>query len=218
MDRNSKIIRNLNLPLNEKEAKTLLALMREGRLTNSELKKLLNFKSENSAKYYRRKLEKAKIIEGYSAVVNWEKLGLGTKFMIIAESDKETLRRIERDHVFSAWEYLKKVGDIVVTPTLFGPVLLKEVMTSYGKVGVILGYACSENAAKYYCEVYLKERYRNIKTKLYILKDTTIKDFFIQRDFLMRYIELSPPTDEDKIRLDRFRKEFLERFSHKRSE
>lgn len=120
MSRN-KIVRTLT-QLNEKEARTLLALMKNGRLTDSKLKEILEFRSENSAAYYRKRLEKAGIIERYAAVVNWKKLGFNTKFLVLVEgNDEKTFHEIERDHVFSAHEYLSKIGDIVVTPTLFGP-------------------------------------------------------------------------------------------------
>ncbi len=185
--------------------------MKDGRLKDCKLKEILGFRSENSAAYYRKRLEKAGVIERYAAVVNWEKLGFNTKFMVLVESEDEKIfHEIERDHVFSADEYLSKIGEIVVTPTLFGPVVLKEVSTSYGIIGVITGYAVSEDAAKSYSEVYLKERYPNIKTTTYILKDTTIKDFFIQKDFIEKFKALSPPIEKDIKRLERFKEKFLQ--------
>lgn len=215
----NKIIKGLSPPLNEKEARALLALMRNGRVSDSKLKEILGFRSENSAAYYRKRLEKAGIIERYAAIVNWEKLEFSTKFMVLVEgNDEKTFHEIERDHVFSAHEYLSKIGDVVVTPTLFGPVVLKEVSTSYGVVGVITGYATSEDAAKNYSEVYLKERYPDIKTTTHILKNTTIKDFFIQRDFIKKFKALSPPTEKDIKRLERFKEKFLQRFSSEKSE
>ncbi len=214
MKQNNLIAKILTPLLNDKEVKTLFALMKDGRIKDSKLKEILGFKSENSAAYYRKRLEKAGIIERYSAIVNWKKLGYSTKFMIIVEGkDEKMFHEIERDHVFSADEYLSKIGDIVVTPTIFGPVILKEVSTSYGVVGVITGYATSEDAARNYSEVYLKERYPGIKTTTYILKDATIKDFFIQKDFIEKYKVLSPPTEKDIKRLNRFKEKFLRLFS-----
>lgn len=96
--------------------------------------------------------------------------------------------------------------------------MLKEVSTSYGVAGVITGYAASEDAAKNYSEVYLKERYPDIKTATYILKDATIKDFFIQEEFIKKFRVLSPPAEKDIRRLERFKKKFLQRFSSGRSE
>jgi len=215
MNRNNLIAKVLTPPLNDKEAKVLLALLNDGRLKDSKLKKILGFKSENSAAYYRRRLEEAGIIERYAAVVNWEKLGYGTKFMIIVEGkDKKMFHEIERDHVFSVDEYLNKIGEIVVTPTIFGPVILKEVSTSYGVVGLITGYAASEDAVRNYSEVYLKERYPGIKTTTHIIKDATIKDFFIQKDFINKYKVLFPKTEEDIKRLEVFREKFLQIFSY----
>ena len=219
MSQNNLIAKVLALPLNDKEAKTLLALIRDGRIKDSKLKEILGFKSENSAAYYRRRLEEAGIIERYAAVVNWQRLGYGTKFMIIVEGkDEKMFHEIERDHLFSADEYLNKIGEIVVTPTIFGPVILKEVSTSYGVVGIITGYAVSEDAARNYSEVYLKERYPGIKTTTYILKDATIKDFFIQKDFIEKYKALFPPTEKDIKRLERFKEKFFRLFSSGKSE
>lgn len=216
MSKNKEIFKGFRH--NDKEVSILFALMKDGRLTDTKLKKILKFRSSNSAKYYRNKLEKTGIIEGYTAIVNWEKLGLNTMFMVLVEgNDNKTLHKIGRDHIFSTQEYLSEVGEMVITPTLFGTVVLKEVSVSYGKIGIITGYAASEDAAKNYSEMYLKERYPDIKTKTYILKNTTIKDFFIQKDFIKKFKAISPPTDEDLKWLERFKEKFLKRFYYRKS-
>ncbi len=216
MSKNKEIFKGFRH--NDKEVIILFALMKDGRLTDTKLKEIFEFRSSNSARYYRNKLEKTGIIEGYTAIVNWEKLGLNTMFMVLVEgNDNKTLHKIGRDHIFSAQEYLSEVGEMVITSTLFGPVVLKEVSVSYGKIGIITGYAASEDAAKNYSEMYLKERYPGIKTKTYILRNTTIKDFFIQKDFIKKFKSLSPPTDADIKWLERFKEKFLKRFYYRKS-
>ncbi|RMF89421.1 MAG: hypothetical protein D6733_06375 [Methanobacteriota archaeon] len=208
-----KMFRILFPNLSEKEAKTILSLLKDGRLSDSKLKEILGFKSENAAAYYRRKLEKKGVIKGYTAVVDWERLGYNTRFIITVEAEsKEELKRIERDHVFSAGEYLREIGDIVCTPTLFGNVVLEDVATCYGMMACIHGVAASEDAARNYAEVYLRERYPEIKADVHILRDATIKGFFIQKEFIERYMSLSPMTEKDEQLLKRFRERFIHRF------
>lgn len=207
-----KIAKKLSPTLNEKQAKTLLSLMRDGRLKDSKLKEILGFKSENAASYRRRKLEKEGIIKGYTAIIDWGKLGYKTKFIVLVDAvDKDTFHRIEREHVLAANEYLRSVGEIILIPTLFDPVLLKEVSTCYGVIGYITGYALDEDSVKNYANVYLTERYPGIKTTIYFLKSMTVEDFFIHTDFIEKYNELSPPTEEDIERLTEFREKFIRR-------
>jgi DNA-binding Lrp family transcriptional regulator len=204
-----KIAKNLSPALNEKQAKTLLSLMRDGRLKDSELKEILGFSSVSAAARYRKNLEKGGIIKGYTMIVDWEKLGYKTKFMILVEGeDKEALHEISKDHVMSTEEYLKKMGDILITPTLFGNVILKDVLTSFGEVGIIMGCATSDDAAKSYSELYLKERYPKIKTRLLIIRDITINDFFIQNNFIDMYKKMIKITKRDMTRLKEFRNAF----------
>jgi predicted transcriptional regulator len=63
LTQNNRIVKDLSPRLNEKEVRALLALMKDGRLKDSKLKEILGFRSENSAAYYRKRLEKAGIIE-----------------------------------------------------------------------------------------------------------------------------------------------------------
>ncbi|GBE19257.1 MAG TPA: hypothetical protein ENH13_07455 [Euryarchaeota archaeon] len=208
------MIENLFPNLNRNQTLTIVSLMRNGRLTDSKLKDILGYKSENSAAYYRKELEKKGIIKGYTAEIDWEKLGYSTRFLIIVEAENSvTLHEIERDHIFAADEYLKNVGDIVSTPTLFGNVLLKDVATSYGTLATIHGLATSEDAVRSYSEIYLKERYHGIQTTVYILKDFSIIDFFIQKEFIEKYKKLSPMTEKDEKRLEMFRGKFFKRFA-----
>jgi DNA-binding Lrp family transcriptional regulator len=203
-----KIAKNLSHVLNEKQAKTLLSLMRDGRLKDSELKEILGVKSDNAAAYHRRRLEKNEIIKRYRAVVNWGKLGYKKKFIILVETDDEkTFHAVVKNHILVTSEYLKRRGDVVILPVVFGEVILKDVLTCYGATGVIIGYATCEEAAKNYAEVYLKQIHPKIRTQLFLLKDMTIDDFFVQKDFIKRFLKMLQITDADK----RFLREIVNR-------
>lgn len=207
MNQDERLIKNLNLVLKDKEAKTLLALMRDGRLTDSKLKEILGLRSENAAAHYRKTLEKERIIERYNTIVNWEKLGYKTKFMVLVEGkNKKFFHILEKNHILVTDEYLNKIGELVALPMIFGHILLRDVMTCYGRSGIIIGYATSEEAAKFYVEVYLRQIHPYIKTNLLFIKDTSIKDFFVQRGFIEQYKKTLRMTEKDEKFLEEIRK------------
>jgi len=204
-----RIARDLSPYLNEKQALALLALMKEGRLTDTELKDVLGYSSVSAASRHRKKLEEKGIIKGYSAIVDWEKLGYVTRFLIIVEGEsREALNEIARDHVLSTGEYLDNIGDMLITPGPLGDVILEEVMASFGEFGVIAGVATSEDAARSYCDLFLRERYSGAQMKLLLVRNVTIDKFFIQKEFIESYKNMLHLSERDRKRL----KEFIETF------
>ena len=189
MSKNS--IEYLSKFLTKKEAKILFMLMKNSRTSDSMLKNLLNCKSENTPKYYRKKLESLGIIERYSVVINWERLGFKKKFLIVVEcKNKDDFHRIAKRHVFLTKNYLNEKGELVYIETPYGLILLKEVLTTYNGVGIIIGYAQSMDAIKHYVEIYIKEKYPEMRVKeMYIVRDSTVKDFFIHENFVKQFIK-----------------------------
>ncbi len=192
----------------------LLYLFRDSSLTDSKIKEMMGFSSVTSASHYRKQLESRGLIKRYALDIDWEKLGYKTKFLILVEAeDKDTLHQVAKDHVLAAEEYAKRVGEIILVPIPFGKVVLKDVMTFFGELGIITGIAPSDDAAKMYAEVYLKERYPRAKITINLIKDVTVKDFLLQSEFIKAYKSILNITPQDLERLQEFRKKFpWERF------
>ncbi len=200
-----KYIKNF-FNLNEKQMEALFYLIRNGRMRDSELRSALGFSSVTSAAHYRKNLEKRKVILGYTAVVDWKKLGYKTKFMIIVEGkDEEALREISRNHILLTKEYLKTKGEIAALQMPHGKIILRDVLTCQSGEGVIIGYATSDIAAKEYSEFYLKELHPDIETRLFIMESATIENFFIQKKFIEKCMRMIKIKNEDKIKLEDFR-------------
>ena len=107
--------------LNETDMLILLTLMKNSKITNSELAKMLDFKDGNSAAYHTRSMQKEGLIDRYTIIPNWKRAGLPTEFIILAEAETEgQLLEIEKEHVLMADEYSSTIGEIVVTPTISG--------------------------------------------------------------------------------------------------
>lgn len=71
-------------------------------------------------------MQKEGIIDRYTIVPNWKRIGLATEFIILAEADNdEQLLEIEKKHVIIADEYTKENENFVVTPTISGCVILQ---------------------------------------------------------------------------------------------
>ena len=105
--------------LNETDMHILLTLMENGKITNAELAKILEFKDGNSAAYHTRSMQKDGVIERYTIVPDWKKIGLATEFIVLAKAEnEEQLLEIEKKHVIMDDEYAFEQGDIVVTPTI----------------------------------------------------------------------------------------------------
>ena len=168
--------------LNETDMHILLTLMENGKITNAELAKILEFKDGNSAAYHTRSMQKDGVIERYTIVPDWKRIGLATEFIILAEAEnEEQLLEIEKKHVIMVDEYASKRGDIVVTPTISGCVILQNVYHCFGDktMAIIIGRATSDQDAAVYCKNYLVNRYPDIKVSLLMNKYKTISDFFI---------------------------------------
>jgi len=168
--------------LSETDMHILLTLMENGKITNSKLAEILEFKDGNSAAYHTRAMHKDGVIERYTIVPDWKRIGLATEFIVLAEAEnEEQLLEIEKRHVIMADEYASKQGDIVVTPTISGCVILQNVYHCFGDktMAIIIGRATSDQDAAVYCKNYLVSRYPDIKVSLLMNKYKTISDFFI---------------------------------------
>jgi len=171
--------------LNETDMFILLTLLADSKITNAELAKTLKFKDGNSAAYHTRTMQQNGIIDRYTIVPNWKRVGLATEFIILAEAEnEEQLLEIEKKHVIMADEYASEQGDIVVTPMISGCVVLKDVYKCYGdkNMAVITGRATSDQDAAVYAKNYLVTRYPDIKISMLISKYKTISDFFINKN------------------------------------
>ncbi len=171
--------------LNETDMFILLTLLADSKITNAELAKILKFKDGNSAAYHTRTMQQEGIIDRYTIVPNWKRVGLATEFIILAEAEnEEQLLEIEKKHVIMADEYASEQGDIVVTPMISGCVVLKDVYKCYGdkNMAVITGRATSDQDAAVYAKNYLVIRYPDIKISMLISKYKTISDFFINKN------------------------------------
>ena len=178
--------------LNETDMFILLTLLENSKMTNAELAKLLDFKDGNSAAYHTRTMQKEGIFERFTIVPNWKRVGLPTEFIILAEAEnEEQLLEIEKKHVIMADEYASKHGDIVVTPTISGCVVLQDVYKCYGdkNMAVIIGRATSDQDAAVYAKNYLVTRYPDIKISMLISKYKTISDFFIDKNAIEKLKE-----------------------------
>lgn len=173
----------------EIEIAILLRLLVNSNVTNAELAKILKFKDGNSVSYRTRSMQNEGIIDRYTIIPNWKKIGLGTEFVILAEAEnEEQLLEIEKTHVLMADEYYSKVGDVVLTPTLSGFVVLQDVYHCFGDktMAIIIGRASSDQDAAVYCKNYLTSQYPKIKTSLLINKYRTISDFIIDERSIKR--------------------------------
>ncbi len=179
--------------LNETDMFILLALLADSKMTNAELAKILKFKDGNSVAYHTRTMQQEGIIDRYTIVPNWKRVGLATEFVILAEAEnEEQLLEIEKKHVIMADEYSSKQGDIVVTETISGCVVLKDVYHCFGDktMAIIVGRATSDQDAAVYCKNYLVSRYPDIKVSLLINKYRTISDFFIDKPAIKKLKEM----------------------------
>lgn len=170
----------------------LLALLSDSKITHAELAKIMNFKDGNSVAYHTRTLEKEKLIERYTIVPNWKRIGLPTEFIILAEAEnEEQLLEIEKMHVIMTEDFAETFGNIAAIPMISGCVLLQDVYHCYGDriMGIIKGRASSDQDAAVYCKNYLAGKYPGLRASLLINKYKTISDFFIDRNALKKLME-----------------------------
>lgn len=178
--------------LDETDMFILIALLADSKITHAELAKIMKFKDGNSVAYHTRTMEKEDIIERYTIIPNWKRVGLPTEFIILAEAqNEEQLLEIERKHIMMTDEFAAKHGNIAAIPMISGCVLLQDVYHCYGDrvMGIIKGRASSDQDAAVYCKNYLVSKYPGIKVSLLINKYKTISDFFIDRHALKKLKE-----------------------------
>ncbi|MDW7732322.1 MAG: winged helix-turn-helix transcriptional regulator [Methanolobus sp.] len=186
--------------LNETDIFILLTLMENSKITNAELAKILDFKDGNSVAYHIRNMQKENIIDKYTIVPNWKKIGLSSEFIILAEAEtEEQLLQIEKKHVVEAEIYASEIGDIVVTPTISGCVVLQNVYHCFGdkNMAIIVGRATSDQDAAVYCKNYLVKKYPDIKINLLLNKYKTVNDFFIDINVVEKIKEFLQITEEE---------------------
>jgi DNA-binding Lrp family transcriptional regulator len=170
--------------MDETDMSILMILLADSKITNTDLAKLLKFKDGNSVSYHTRMMQKEGIIDRYTIVPNWKKMGLVTEFVVLAEAEtEEQLLEIEKTHVSMADEYASKVGDIVVIRTISGLVVLESIYHCFGDktMAIIVGRATSDQDAAVYCKNYLIKEYPKIKINLLINKYKTINNFIIDK-------------------------------------
>jgi len=179
--------------LDEIDMFILLSLLKDSKTTNAELAKIMNFKDGNSVAYHTRTMQQDGMIDRYTIIPNWKRVGLPTEFIILAEAEnEEQLLEIEKIHLVMADEYSSKKGEIAVTSTISGCVILENVYHCFGdkKMAIITGRATSDQDAAVYSKNYLVNRYPNIKVSLMMNKYKTISNFFIDINAIKKLKEL----------------------------
>ena len=178
--------------LDETDMFILLALLENSKMTNAEMAKIMNFKDGNSVAYHTRTMQHDGIIDRYTVIPNWKRIGLPTEFIILAEAEnEEQLLEIEKIHLVMIDDYLSTKGDIAVIPTISGCVILQDVYHCFGDktMAIITGRATSDQDAAVYSKNYLVNRYPNIKVSLLMNKYKTISDFFIDKNAIKKLKE-----------------------------
>ena len=191
--------------LNQSDIFILLAMMENSKISNAELAKILDFKDGNSVAYHIRNIQKENLIDRYTLIPNWKRMGLSTEFIILAEAEnEEQLLEIEKIHVMEAETHASKIGDIVVTPTISGCVILENVYHCFGdkSMAIITGRATSDQDAAVYCKNYLVNKYPDITISLMMNKYKTISKFFIDKNVIKKvkgFIQMSEEAPSDTM-------------------
>lgn len=191
--------------LDETDMFILLTLLADSKITNAELARMLKFKDGNSVAYHTRTMQQEGIIGRYTIVPNWKRAGLPTEFIILAEAEnEEQLLEIEKKHIIMADEYASKLGDIVVTSTISGCVVLQDVYHCFGDktMAIIIGRATSDQDAAVYCKNYLVSRYPDINVSLLMNKYRTVSDFFIDKhaiEKLKEFFQIGKADDSASV-------------------
>lgn len=182
-----KNVENIAPALNIKKAMVLASVIENGRVTDAELAVPLKLKSATAASYYRKDLEKQGIIKGYTAIVDWRKLGYPTEFIVLVEGESaEANVDIEKEFVTSLEYYLRKKGEVFILPSGNGRVIISDILACFGErpMSVIVGHATSDQDAIVYSRYYVAEKFTNAKTTFLLVKGREIQNFFIQGDYL----------------------------------
>jgi DNA-binding Lrp family transcriptional regulator len=181
-------LKNLTDRLSEKQILALIELIRDGRVTDARLMETLNLGDATSAGYHRKTLEKEGVVENYTAEVDWRKLGYPTEFIILCEGkSSRALYELEKNYVNSIEDYLEDRGDVLVSSTTGGKVLIRDVFYCLGEkaMTVIRGHATSDHDVIEYSRQHLL-KYPDIETTTLTMKSKckVVKNFFIQRGCL----------------------------------
>lgn len=182
-----KNVENIAPALNINKAIVLASVLENGRVTDAKLAVPLKLKSPTAASYYRKDLEKQEIIKGYTAILDWRKLGYPTEFIVLVEGESaEASVDIEKELVALLEDYSKKKGEVFILPSGNGRVIISDVLTCFGGIPltVILGHATSDQDALVYSRYYVAEKFTNAKTTFLLVKGREIQNFFIQRDYI----------------------------------
>ncbi|NOZ76737.1 MAG: hypothetical protein GXO65_03485 [Euryarchaeota archaeon] len=209
-EKEKKHSQNISPELNERKSVTLYSLMKKGRMTDAELMNYIDLKSANSASYYRRDLEEQGIIKGYTALVDWKKLGYPTEFLVLIEGrDMETNFNIEKEIVSSLEDYIKTKGDVLILPSGNGRVLIANIMTCFGErpLTLIHGHATSEHDALIYFRYYVAEKFVDAKNSFLTVKGKGIENHFIQESYI-DFMKGSFSEEEGLDLPEEFRKHF----------
>lgn len=205
------VLKHIRADLTKEEKIVALSLMKNGKTTDDKLKEALNLKSSNAARHHRKKLEEKGIIRGYRAEVDTSKLGFPVKFMVIVEvENQKESQEVMKIHANSASMYFKEFGEVCIIPIgKKGAVLFESIMNAGEKsTGVIIAHATDYNAANVYANMYLVEMYPNIKTRLFVIFGETIRDFFIDPEYLKEVLPSLPPSPTTKETLKKYEKFF----------
>ncbi|ODS37067.1 hypothetical protein BEH94_11915 [Candidatus Altiarchaeales archaeon WOR_SM1_SCG] len=203
-----KLIRRILKGVGEKKIITALTLMKNSKMSDAELMKVLNLGTSNSAAYYRKELEKEEIIKGYRAEIDWKKLGYPVRFTIIVEGESpELLLEMEEKQNLAIKEYNEVVGDVYVISTKSGGIILEDMSFYFGNraIAIIKGCATSEHDVVLYSKYRLFDVYPEIKTTIAILKDNVIKNFIINKENLDILIPEYKPEKKDRTEESRLK-------------
>lgn len=182
-----KNARSIAPTLSANKAIVLASVLENGRVGDSKLAKLLKLKSATAAAYYRKDLENQGIIKGYTAIVDWRKLGYPTEFIVLLEGEStEANVEIDKEFTASLEEYSKKKGEVFVLPSGNGRVIISDILACFGErpLTVILGHATSDQDAIVYSRYYVAEKFTSAKTTFLLVKGRGIQNFFIQKDYI----------------------------------
>lgn len=182
-----KNARSIAPTLSANKAIVLASVLENGRVSDTELAKLLKLKSATAAAYYRKDLENQGIIKEYTAIVDWRKLGYPTEFIVLLEGEStEANVEIDKEFTASLEEYSKKKGEVFVLPSGNGRVIISDILACFGErpLTVILGHATSDQDAIVYSRYYVAEKFTSAKTTFLLVKGRGIQNFFIQKDYI----------------------------------
>ncbi len=217
-DEEIKNARKISPELNERKSIVLASILKNGRISDSELMVPLKLKSANSASYYRKDLESQGIIKGYTAIIDWKKLGYPTEFLVLIEGeDMDANFNVEKEIIASLEDYEKKNGDIFILPSGNGRAIISNIMTCFGErpMTIIVGHATSEHDAIIYSQYYVSDKFTDTKITFLLIKGKGVHDFFIDKDYI-NFMKGSFKEDKELELPAEFKKRFPSLSSRKK--